>query len=211
MTETAKRHLPILVDMAASEIHAISTRAVRDFLGNVKEHGKLTCKPGCSNCCYHPHVISVLEGITIYRQMRKASLWTTTLEKALKEHSAKIGSLSVGIWALAEISCPLLTKDNLCSIYPMRPGSCQVTVSRDTPDSCHPHNLGESLLNRDSYFKTVTPAERSQLVDRLKKPYIRLPISTALLIAKSLECEETSWGDLILTIKSMLGGESDDG
>lgn len=147
----------------------------------------ITCTKGCAHCCYHPVLISIFEGILLYRHLKKERLWTSTLRNRLQKASDKVMGLDYKVWLLSAIPCPLL-RDNECSVYKARPLRCQLMSSIDDPIRCHPHRFDSTVevLPAGPVLRTFNALER-ELLWRHSLPYIHLPIGQAVLLGAKIE------------------------
>lgn len=129
-----------------------------DYAVSRDEDNQITCRKGCSFCChinvhvYELEVKAIVEycsehGIAIPAQHLREQLKFTENEVWKSEHSA----------------CVFL-KDNLCSIYEVRPGACRVHVSVDNPDICNIKKHGPITVKvaRDNiaeFFRSIIDEE----------------------------------------------------
>lgn len=182
----------MLVERAVNDVTALRTDISEKFEMSVRLEvsetgGAITCRPGCASCCYHPVMITVLEGITIYRWLQKRGKWTDNLKKKLKDASDKQYGTSFETWLFAMIPCPLLTEKNLCSVYEARPLICRSYYATSDPDACHPHRLGENtkIVDRTA---AVDPfhAKQEEILKRHKLHFGAVPIGTALLLGERI-------------------------
>jgi Fe-S-cluster containining protein len=184
-----KRHLPVIVERALAGVHALRVEIAGSFASSLTEFSTeegsgISCRKGCSNCCYHPFTISALEGIALYRWLASHGRWTPSLKESCQRHSKQVWGLTPEIWLLAMVPCPLLSEDT-CIAYDSRPFRCRITTSIDNPDGCHPHNLGSAagILPctdfSDDFSKRETALMRGVGLQRLV-----LPLSTAVLFGE---------------------------
>lgn len=159
-----------------------------------EEGPRIACKKGCHHCCYHPVVITLLEGLSLYYWLKDNHLWTTSLRDKLIEHSTKTWHLSFEVWFMSLIRCPLLSDDGLCTAYESRPFPCRVVYSTGDPHYCHPHRMGDDtqILSRRELFETLAVTE-TEILRRHRLPHFRLPLATSLLYA-----ERIATGELLL-------------
>ena len=148
---------------------------------------RTTCSKGCSHCCYHPRLISILEGISLYRSLYKHHLWSSVLKKQLEDHQTKTWNLAPEVWLLSTIGCPLL-QDGMCVAYEARPLSCRICYSTGDPYLCHPLRLteGSGIVNRAAAMEEHMEAEQ-RLLRRFKLRNIPLPISSAVLLGERID------------------------
>lgn len=177
-----KKSLPVIVESSIANCRNlkadISTLLQEEVLGET------VCRKGCSHCCHHPILISVLEGVLLYWHLRNNGLWSKELEFKLENHTDHVKSLDLDIWMLSNIPCPLLSQDNLCTAYAARPILCATAYSRAIPDLCKPENFSITTPwhDRIDYLKQYYALEQSVL-QNIKHPGVMFPISTAILIA----------------------------
>ncbi len=172
-----KRKLPIL------QVELTGAALLKEQLeGKVKPEHVVSCEKGCSNCCYQPLTISILEGIHIYDYLESQNMWTTRLRQALQVHSDR-SMASPEVVALAALPCPLLS--NLeCTVYPSRPMACRTLIAYGDPHYCHPHRMDArraNLMDRDSLIQEYWAYEESVLRPK-RLQVLLLPLSTAVLV-----------------------------
>lgn len=196
------RRLPVLVERSVREAQAVRTdlasRFDRSLQTYLLDHDtQVSCRKGCHHCCYYPVVVSVLEGVALYRSLVDHGVWSA-LKSKIQETSAKTWDLPLEVWALSEIPCPLLTKAGECSSYTTRPFACRITVSMQDPEDCKPHRVPqmESTIPRRILLEALSQQETG-ILRRHRIPNIRLPLATALLFGErvasgSLEIEEVA-------------------
>lgn len=181
------RKLPVLVEQALADASAARQQAVFNFDQKVlSEVRSVSCRPGCSNCCRHPVLISVLEGIELFRWLADQHLWDTKMKEDFAKAHERTWGLALEVWALSDTPCPLL-KDNLCQAYKARPYSCRVTYSTGDPYDCHPHRLIEArgLIPRRAVHAEVEKAE-GPILKRHQVPFLRLPLASAVLLGEKI-------------------------
>lgn len=194
-----KIRLPILVERSVAEASIARTKISQEYdaaLRNKLEEGglALSCTKGCNSCCHYPVMVSIFEGISLYRWLYDNQLWTTSLKKRLAEAVDRVKGLSLEVWLLSMIPCALLTPEGTCSVYQARPFACRVTYSIGDPEYCHPHRMGEDsgMLPKKVLFE-VLEQEEAQLLRPHHSPHFRLPLAKALLLG-----EQVSDGDIAL-------------
>jgi Fe-S-cluster containining protein len=193
-TMMTRRNLPVLVERSISEAAAGRRLVAFDFEKRARQMGEITCRKGCSHCCYHPLMISVLEGIELYRGLVAQGVWSK-LRPAIVEHQDATWGLSLEVWLLSMRPCPLL-KDDLCSAYDVRPMSCRITVSVGDPHLCHPHRLdgGSGILPKKGSFEATRKFEDGLLrMHGLKSSLI--PMSAAVLLGEQIDKGELELGE----------------
>lgn len=176
--------LPLLVTRAVGE-SAVAERSISQSYEMHLRQEPVSCRKGCANCCYHPVMVTVLEGIRIYQGLVLNDQWSSKLRASLTEHATKTMGLSVEVWMLGMIPCPFLSADKHCEIYKQRPFSCQITYSLGSAEDCHPHNLGAGPLPKRNLLDLLSAVDRP-LMERLQLQYFRAPLSVALLYAEAI-------------------------
>jgi Fe-S-cluster containining protein len=148
----------------------------------------ITCKKGCAYCCHYPFLITIIEGLLLYRWLTSRGRWTPSLRKNLKANRAKTLGLALEIWLLSNIPCPLLEEEDLCIAYEARPLHCRATYSTGDPKLCHPHALGEgAMLVPSSEIIVEYNSQLQAKLARLEMIRALMPLSEALILAESLE------------------------
>jgi len=193
------RRLPLLADRSIQEAHAEKLRIAAEFERGVLSEGKVSCHAGCSNCCYYPLTISILEGINIYQWLAKNHLWTPKLKASFQEAKDKTWDLAPEIWLLSMIPCPLLDEQNRCSAYEVRPLLCRTVYSRGDPYYCHPHRLGSSLTGILSRILEVDELhlQEAKILKRHRLKPLQVSLAAAVLLGerivkKEVDLEETN-------------------
>jgi Fe-S-cluster containining protein len=182
--------LPLYAERAVAEVQAIKTAIsskyeweLRRAVAEIKT--AIMCTPGCHYCCHYPVVISVFEGLPIYRYLVSRGQWTPSLKKTLSEHAAQTFGLASPVWFLSNIACPFLDKTGRCSIYKVRPFACRVTYTINDPQFCHTHNLaaGSEVVPRADALREFHTAEE-HLFRQNRAHRILMPVSKAALVAE---------------------------
>lgn len=191
-----KRRLPLAIESSLGRIEVLRGDLAASFesraRAEVSKRGfSITCTSGCAWCCHHPVVISVLEGILIYRWLVKQGKWTLVLKDTLKSSADQQFGIDPSVWMMALIPCPLLDEKNHCSVYPTRPLICRAYLAISDPHNCHPHRISKEdthILPRDS---VVDPfhSKQEEMLRRHKLQLITIPIGAALLMAERV-CTE---------------------
>jgi Fe-S-cluster containining protein len=110
--------------------------------------GKVTCKPGCSWCCYLLVRVYVPEGFSLARTLFRLHLTETARNLVAQsadqvELAARYGYGTLGYdgesaaaeWWGKQIPCALL-KEKGCSVYGYRPLTCRAYFTRDPVEKC---------------------------------------------------------------------------
>jgi len=179
-----KPRFPTPIERDLANAKASQVQIASEYEQKLRQEGNIfPCKKGCNYCCSHPFLITVLEGLLLYQWLTSHGYWTASLQDRLKSHQEKITGLSLGIWLLSNISCPLLEKDE-CLAYEVRPLHCRVTYSTGNPLNCHPHELGRGtqlVLNSEEII--IEYNDKLQVIlQHLGMTSVLFPLSTALLI-----------------------------
>lgn len=191
-----KRRLPLAVEESVGKTEILRSDLTSDFerqlRSEVPKHGhRITCTAGCAWCCHHPVVISILEGILIYRWMVDRGKWTSGIREKLKSSANQQFGTDYHVWLKAMIPCPLLDDQNRCSVYQTRPLICRVYYAVSDPHYCHPHRISSEftkLLPRDN-ITDAFHVKQAETLRRHKLQLINMPIGAALLMAEKV-CNE---------------------
>lgn len=181
------RRLPVLrIDQIVTEGSVGRANLAQEFEQGVRTGrlGNISCRKGCSNCCSHPVFLSLLEGISLYRHLYHAGLWTSALRLEMIEAHVRTWDLNLEIWALSAQPCPLL-KDKECIAYDGRPLPCRVTFSTQDPSQCHPHKLDipNTLIPRREVLEAATDLEQP-LFAKMGIKYLKLPLASAVILGE---------------------------
>lgn len=184
---TKRRSLPVLVERSLDEAAAARQQAMFDFEQTLRSQGSVSCRKGCDNCCYHPVLISVLEGVQLYRWLSEHGIWGNQLKAAFQYHQEMTWGLAIEVWLLSMRPCPLL-KDGVCSAYAGRPLSCRATFSVGDPYECHPHQFtaAQGIVAKRDLFEKVAKLE-SRVLQRHDLKYLRVPLSAAVLLGEQID------------------------
>lgn len=195
--------LPILMERAVREAETERQRLVEEFETKLRvyladEPATVMCQKGCNHCCYYPVVVSLLEGVTLFRWLSEHGLWRKALQDKFKEAHKAVWGLSPTVWMLSMTPCPLLNAEGLCDAYEGRPFMCRTTVSVRNPDFCHPHRFAEGLaglVNRIEADRSLQEVE-NRLLKNTRLTLLRLPLSTAVLMGERLSKEDLAPEDI---------------
>jgi Fe-S-cluster containining protein len=182
-----KHRLPLFVERVVAETLALQVQTGQNHEQKLRREGGFTCKVGCSNCCHHPFLITVVEGLLLYQHLSAHGRWSPSFKKRVRETRDKTLGLSFEVWLLSNIACPLLNDKNECSAYESRPVHCRTTFSNGDPRYCHPHELGEltrMLPNTESVvnFNNFVQAR----LHRIGVPGPLMPLSEAVLLGEAI-------------------------
>ena len=200
------RRLPLTVEQGLASTRLAKTRlteviALRVGIENI------TCHKGCSHCCHYPVTISLWEGISLYRALRREGLWHPQLKSSLERHAGLTFGTAPEIWLMAGIPCPMLDGGR-CSVYASRPFRCRATVSTRDPDRCRPvyfqpgtfEDVTPETTEFDSLEHRVSRASR----DHARGLHERVPLSVAILMGYQLVEELIQLDEIALTLLRML-------
>lgn len=186
------RRLPIYVERALGELEGTRNFTSVEFERGLREEGPVSCHEGCAHCCHYPIMITVAEGILLYRHLASKGKWTPALRKKLAEHADHTSFADQAIWLLANIPCPLLDEKQKCSAYAARPLSCRLTWSSKDPEGCRPHEFNAGNMASRTNVMQVSAAYEDGLLRRARVSSIRMPISKAVQIAERVLSGELS-------------------
>lgn len=190
------RKLPLYVEQALGELQATRGMAATEFERRFREEaGAVSCKAGCSNCCYHPVLITVAEGIVLYRYLGQRGALTADLKGKLVDHADITAFMDPAVWLRARIPCPLLDDKGRCRGYEGRPLACRMTFSSGDPAACDPQALDPKALSTRDILQVVMAFEGA-LLKRFRISPVRMPISRALVLAERVLAQEISLDEI---------------
>ncbi len=180
--------LPILVERTFANVRATQIQLGLEHEQRVRQQYTVTCRAGCSNCCHHPFLISIVEGVLLYRWLVAHGRWTPSLRGRVEEARNKTLGLALEVWLLGNIPCPLLDAQRLCVAYAARPLNCRTRFSAGTPDACHPHALGSQpgLIDNSAVIAEFNSETRTKLRQLESKGYL-MPLAEALTLGERLD------------------------
>lgn len=181
-----KYRLPVLEERGVMDAAATRGELAATFELDVLSKGSVTCHKGCSNCCHNPVMVSILEGISIFRWLSEHHKWSAALRESIEGHHNTVYGLSLNMWLMSDVACPLLDK-NECLAYEGRPFACRTTFSKGDSHFCHPHRLlgADRIVPRRDVLDKQAVTE-ARVLRRFKKKMVLLPLSTALLLAERI-------------------------
>lgn len=180
-----RRKLPLFVERSLEQIQADQAELTSQFEATIIGQKPVSCKTGCSACCYHPVLISIMEAIPIYGSLVAHGKWSPSLKAKLKQSSDMTAGLSFEVWLLSKLACPLLDGNNRCVAYEARPFSCRVTLATGDPFYCDSQRLGKdtTILPRQEALTEFHKREK----DVLRKHgllHLTMPVGRAVLMAE---------------------------
>lgn len=183
-----KRRLPVLVERVLASTKEQQIKTAMEFAETVgRSDIHITCRVGCTNCCFHPFLITVSEAVLLHRSLVEQGDWTPELRKRIEQVKDKTRGLAFEIWLKSVIPCPLLTGANRCLAYKARPLHCRVTASMGDPNLCHPHRLGPQtpLVNSVDWIVRFNREVR-RFLQQIDVQGFMMPVADALLIAEAI-------------------------
>jgi Fe-S-cluster containining protein len=182
------RRLPLLAERAIGDIKAMQTQMGAAFESALRTASvQPICKSGCSNCCSHPFLISIAEGVLLYRALVSNRTWTKVRKRVEETRELTLG-LNFEVWLMSNIQCPVLRENRTCGAYDSRPLHCRVTYSTGDSDLCHPHMLGAGTPLIDNADTVVQFSKEVRTV--LKKIGAHgtlMPLAEALLLGEMID------------------------
>jgi Fe-S-cluster containining protein len=184
------KRLPVITERALGDVKALQIQIDHEYELRMRQQGMTpSCKKGCTHCCSHPFLVTIAEGVILYRWLRANHKWTPALRRHIEETRGEVLGQDFEVWLLKDIPCPLLSSDKTCSAYEARPLRCRVTYSTGDPSMCRPNELGPRtplVPNAD----TVIEFTRASLA-ALKKAGVNdgylMPMAEALLLAEAVD------------------------
>ncbi len=154
----------------------------------------VSCKQGCSYCCYHwVEDVNSFEAEIIADYIKRnmpekvnsiieiCKDDTAELERLLNVVSAKISEskddeadqidefeLLLTVFYQMKRPCPLLDDNNSCSVYPVRPLTCRVYMSFADPLHCSPEYINDEEV---STYLLNLEEDANEILDRLHFRY----------------------------------------
>jgi Fe-S-cluster containining protein len=192
------RKLPVLMEKCVAEAKRMQIGESLEFEQQARAIDTPLCRKGCSNCCHYPIMISILEGILLYRSLKSNGRWTSQLRAKLEHTKNLTLGLSMEVWLMSNIPCPLLDETKACSAYDGRPLHCRTTFSTRDPYMCHPHELGAGTGLVDN--SDVVVRYNTELYNMLKKASVKgviLPLSEAVLLGAQVDTGEIAIEDVV--------------
>lgn len=117
-------------------------------------HLSISCKAGCSGCCYLMVLVSLPEAIAIaeyfledhQRRQMIPLLMRSFLEQVQQTPSGPVAEVRENYFA-KKVPCTFLdTETKLCTIYPVRPAACRYHAVVSDPALCQPEAGKQSVL-----------------------------------------------------------------
>lgn len=123
-------------------------KAIDNFFNAAPEENKkeIQCKVGCTACCFIDVEVSADEAAAIINYCNQNAI---EIDKEYLEKQAAVGRKKY-----SELSRCVFLKDNLCSIYPVRPIACRKHWVKTDPLLC---DFSKNIINQvGGYFDINT-------------------------------------------------------
>ena len=179
-----RRKLPLFVERSIQQVQVDQFELADTFARAILGDKVITCTQGCSACCYHPVLISIMEAIPIYGALVEEGRWTPSFREKLKKVSEMTSGLAYQVWLLAKIPCPLLENDR-CLAYEARPFVCRTTMATGDPYYCDTQRLGPetSIVPRVDAVAEFHSKEKVVL-RKHGLLHLLMPVGRAILMAE---------------------------
>lgn len=172
-----------------------------EYQKSVLEHNNrvATCKSGCSCCCNHwVEDVNSFEAAIICEYIQKNfpqqvqgiikkcksdNQQLEHVEKCMVDHpdiseyQLDPTDLLLSVYYQFKRPCPLLDKNGMCTIYPVRPLTCRIYMSFSAPSCCDPDYINED--DTPTYLLDVEE-EVSELLDQLHFKFLKFEGNTGL-------------------------------
>ena len=132
-------------------------KAIDSFFNSAPEENKkdIQCKAGCTACCFIEIDVSGDEAAVIINYCRENEI------EIDREYLTK--QAAVGRKTYSELSRCVFLKDNLCSIYPVRPVACRKHWVKTDPALC---DFSKNIINQvGGYFDVNTEILASAMLN----------------------------------------------
>jgi Fe-S-cluster containining protein len=126
------------------------------------------CYKGCAWCCYHPILITPFESVVIREFLDQQRLWNLYRSKimnvkrkihanylttrVLRTHPTRDAAFEK--YLKLQISCPFVTENSECAVYPVRPLACAFYKNYGLVDNCQKPFV-ETLGIPDSWIERI--------------------------------------------------------
>lgn len=182
------RRLPVIAERSIADVKAFRIEAEQRYHRSmVTGEIRPTCTKGCAYCCRHPFLMSVAEGVLLYRWLLEHGLWTSGLRKRVEEARDRVLGLAFDMWLLSDLACPLL-QDETCSAYEGRPLRCRILYSVGDPTMCRTNELGVAtplLPNADFLIGFSMRSQKALRQAGLPEGHM-MPLPEALLLGEAV-------------------------
>ena len=187
-----RRRLPLIVEQSLASVRHTRSQLAESFERELRMAANeaktsITCREGCSNCCYHPVHITALEGALLYRYLADNGRWTPSVQERIRAHAERTRDLPYEVWFLSVIPCPLLDeKTKKCTAYKGRPFFCRATFALGDPDLCHPHKIEETEMVPRDRMVAAFHNEQAKVMRKHQLTTIIMPLSVAVLMGEKI-------------------------
>ena len=123
-------------------------KAIDNFFNAAPEENKkeIKCKTGCTACCFIDVAVSADEAAAIINYCRENAI---EIDKEYLEKQDVVGRKSY-----SDLSRCVFLKDDLCSVYPVRPIACRKHWVKTDPSLC---DFSKNIINQvGGYFDVNT-------------------------------------------------------
>jgi len=185
----SQKRLPLYAERALGELQATRAMAATDFERRFRQEAAVSCKAGCDHCCHYPLLVTVAEGILLYRHLGQKGRLTAALKKRIAEHADLTAFIDPAVWMRSRIPCPLLDEKSCCAGYEGRPLACRMTFSAGNPADCDGQAFNPEAMSNRAILRVVGVFEEKLLRKHGVSSY-RMPLSRALLLAERIISQE---------------------
>jgi hypothetical protein len=193
----------------------------------------VTCKVGCSACCYMQIHISSSEALglavfimdhpTLRANLTKyvenvIQLWSKpSLVKRFKDKPPRPSQQQDIHWGF-QIPCPLLTADDMCAAYDLRPLRCRAHQVCSPPENCAPGGKSDQIAmlrpSRENRRQVEDQMRMTLLYDRfvsIEEAYVNESHGLlGALVLRAVEALERRTENTEPTEHTVVGGPADD-
>lgn len=148
---------------------------------------KASCKRGCSGCCRRLIYVTVAEAIVIQEHLEKSGSWTEVFRRCL-EILGTVREASSVSWFRMNIACPVLSAEDDCSAYSVRPAVCSVHFAMSKPELCHPWSTESgdfTPVELDDVFLKFQSSLQSS-IDAHGILALKMPLPVSLIMAERI-------------------------
>lgn len=205
-----KRRLAVVTERAMASVKALQIKTAQDYEVRLRlDLTPTTCTKACTSCCSHPFLISIAEGVLLYRSLQASHKWTHILRRKLIETRNMVLGIAFDAWLLSNIECPLLEASGLCSAYEARPLRCRVTYSTGNPALCRPNALGARtplVANADVVIEFARKSLEALKLAGVNDSSL-MPLAEALLLGEAVDTGKLDVKDVELQyFKDLVNG-----
>jgi len=124
-----------------------------------KQRACRECDAGCADCCHVMIAVTAPEVFAIADYLRANN--TTAQIQQLQQHAEAVFLQTINLnheqYAAIKVECPLLSSENRCNVYPVRPLRCQAwySLSAERCRNCFTGNSVDETVPLDAHAYTV--------------------------------------------------------